>query len=236
MIAKIASAKLEDGDIRGAIRLLSSTDSVVSPDEDTFNKLVKLHPARTTDRRPPPSTKGQSMQTTSPFVRAAYASFPNGSAGGPDGLRPQHIKDLVAEADSNGPLLDNIREFINIILEGKPLSVCPILFGGSLTALRKVGGGLHLIAVGYYWRRLVGKVACRQVSNDCAALFSPKQLGFGVQGGAEIGVHATRRFVENMTSGQVFVKINFKNAFNNIRRDSMLEAVQNHFPQLLPFV
>jgi len=82
----------------------------------------------------------------------------------------------------------------------------------------------------------VGSVACKQVSKDCADLLAPKQLGFGVQGGAEIGVHATRRFVENMIPGQVFIKIDFKNAFNNIRKDSMLEAVQNHFPQLLPFV
>jgi len=59
------------------------------------------------------------MQTTSSFVRAAVASFPNGSAKGPDGLRPQHIKDLVAEVDSNGPLLENTTEFVNIILEGK---------------------------------------------------------------------------------------------------------------------
>jgi len=32
-------------------------------------------------------------------------------------------------------------------------------------------------------------------------------LPFGVQGGAEIGVHATRRFLENMIPGQVFIKI-----------------------------
>jgi len=144
---------------------------------------------------------------------------------------------VVAGTDSGGSLLEKMTEFINIVLEGKtPSSVCPILFGGSLTALRKVGGGLRPIVVGYYWRRLVGKVACRHVSSACADLLSPRQLGFAVQGGAEIGVHATRRYVENMNPGQVFVKIDFKNAFNNIRRDSMLEAVHKHFPTLLTFV
>jgi len=177
------------------------------------------------------------MQTSPPFVRPAVGSFPNESAWGPDGSRPQHIKDLLAESNSNESLLENITEFVIIILEGKtPLRVHPILFGGSLKALRTVGGGLHLIAVGYYWRRLVGKVACRQISSDCADILAPKQLGFGVQGGAEIGVHATRRFLENMIPGQVFIKIDFKNAFNNIWRNSMLEAVKNHFLQLLPFV
>jgi len=165
MIAKTASAKLEDGDIRGAIRLLSSADSIVPPDEDTFKKLVELDPARHTDRRPPPSSTGQSMQTSPLFVRAGVASFPNGSAGGPNGLRPQHIKDLVPESNSNQSLLENITEFVNIILQWKtPLHVRPILLGGSLTALRNVGGGLRPIAVGYYWRHFVVKVACRQ---DC---------------------------------------------------------------------
>jgi len=45
MIAKTASAKLEYGDIRGAIRLLSSVDSVDPPDEDTFKKILILQPA-----------------------------------------------------------------------------------------------------------------------------------------------------------------------------------------------
>jgi len=129
------------------------SDCSVPPDEDTFKKLVELHPAQHIDKRPPPSTTGQSIQTSPPFVRTAVASFLNGSAGGPEGLRPQHIKDLVAESSSNESLLENITEFVNIILEGKTLlSVRPILFGGSQTGLRKVGGGLHPIAVGYYWR------------------------------------------------------------------------------------
>jgi len=164
MIAKIASTKLEDGDIRGCIRLLSSDDSIVSPDLDTFNKLVLLHPMQNEDRRPPPCTTVPALQTSPTSVRAAITSFPNGSAGGPDGLRPQHIKDLVTKLDSNGPLLEKITDFVNIVLEGKtPKRVRPILFGGSLTALRKVGGGLRPIAVGYFWRRLVRKVACRHV-------------------------------------------------------------------------
>ena len=35
-------------------------------------------------------------------VRRAIASFPNGSAGGPDGLRLQHLKDLTGAAAHEG--------------------------------------------------------------------------------------------------------------------------------------
>ena len=111
------------------------------------------------------------------------------------------------------------------------------LFGGSITALAKKGGGVRPIAVGYTWRRLAGKVACRLVSARAAALLAPRRsLGFGVTGGTEAAVHACRRYVEIMPQGHVFVKIDFTNAFNTLRRDVfILEAVERHIPELLPY-
>ena len=32
------------------------------------------------------------------------------------------------------------------------------------------------------------------------------------------------------------VKVDFKNAFNSLRRDKMMRAVKDHIPDLLPFV
>ena len=61
-----------------------------------------------------------------------------------------------------------------------------------------------------------------------------RQLGFGVPGGAEIAVHATRRYLQSLPPGHVLVKIDFSNAFNSVRRDVILEAVQRHIPELLP--
>ena len=111
----------------------------------------------------------------------------------------------------------------------------PIIFGGALTAIAKKGGGVRPIAVGYTWRRLAGKVACRLVSAKAAALLSPRQLGFGVPGGAEVAVHATRRYLQSLPFNHIFVKIDFSNAFNSVRRDVILEAVQRHIPELLPY-
>jgi len=64
-----------------------------------------------------------------------------------------------------------------------------------------------------------------------AAHLAPSQLGFGIAGGEEAAVCAARRYIDNMTPGQVFVKI----AFNSLRRDSILEAVAKYFPELLAF-
>ena len=38
-----------------------------------------------------------------------------------------------------------------------------------------------------------------------------------------------------MKLGQVFLKIDFRNAFNTVRRDVILEAVARHFPELLEY-
>ena len=234
--ARMASVKLEDSDIKGAVRLLCSEDTLASENSETFNKLCSLHPAAPVDRRQAPSTTMQPLQVSSAAVRAAIQSFPNGSAAGPDGLRPQHLKDLLQGCSDVNPLMDAITDFTNLLLTGKtPTSVRGAIFGANLLAIAKKSGGIRPIAVGYVWRRLAAKVACNHVQDASAALLAPRQLGFGVKGGAEAAVRAARCYVENMKSGQLFIKIDFKNAFNTLRRDSILEAVAKHFPELLHF-
>jgi len=73
------------------------------------------------------------------------------------------------------------------------------------------------------------------VKNASASLLAPRQLGFGVSGGAEAAVRAARRFLDNMQPGKLFITIDFRNAFNTLRRDAILEAIEKHFPELLPY-
>ena len=181
-IAKRASIKLEDGDVRGAIRILSSSDTIAPRDATTAAALGALHPSTPPDRRPPPTTTSAPMHVNSSAVKKAISSFPNGSAGGPDGLRPQHLKDLLIGAKDDHPLLMKITELMNLVIEGlTPCHVLPILFGGSLTAITKKSGGIRPIAVGYLWRRLSGKLVCNHAAARMAALLSPRQLGFAVK-------------------------------------------------------
>ena len=93
------------------------------------------------------------LQVLPYIVRKAIQSFPNGSAAGPDGLRPQHLKDWVVEAADDNPLLVAIVDLSNMRLEGKtPLPVRGTLFGATLLAIVKKQGGIRPIAVGYVWR------------------------------------------------------------------------------------
>lgn len=170
---------------------------------------------------------------------AAIKSFPPGSAGGPDGLRPQHIKDLTSASagDAGQRLLGRLTDFANLCLAGRvPAAIQPVFCGASLCALNKKGGGIRPIAVGNTLRRLVAKAACKAVMVKMAAKFMPVQLGFGVPHATEAAAHAARAYISSLQPGQGLLKLDFKNAFNTVRRDSMLQTVHEELPELYPFV
>jgi hypothetical protein len=64
---------------------------------------------------------------------------------------------------------------------------------------------------------------------------APLQVGVGIPGGAEAAVHALRRYVDQMPDDFVVVKLDYSNAFNSLRRDSLLEAVAKDLPELYRF-
>jgi len=92
-----------------------------------------------------------------------------------------------------------------------------------------------------YRSRLYIGPSCRQVchrlchrkSHDLE--LAPLQLGVGVPGEAEAAIYATRRYVSNMPDDHVIITLDFKNAFNSLRRDAMLEAVERDVPELYRF-
>src|SRR5882757_3036669 len=91
-------------------------------------------------------------------------------------------------------------------------------------------GGLRPIAVGMTLRRLVAKVANTHAVQQRASFLSPRQLGVGVRGGCEAAVHAARSYLEGCFPGEGVLKIDFKNAFNCVRRGVVLDAVARPAP------
>jgi len=223
--------------MKAAIRIMSSEEKPATNEEATYVKLLARHPAPPADRLPAPDPAGTTaLQVTEEQVMSAIRTFPAGSAGGPDGIRPQHILDLVNCRESGPALLAAITSFVNLLLEGKcNPTVTPILFGGQLIALEKKTGGIRPIAIGYTWRRIAAKCANSHATAILAEYLQPVQLGVGVPGGCEAAVHAARRFVEAMPDGHCMVKLDFANAFNSLHRDVMLEAVRERVPGIYRF-
>ena len=237
-LAARVSAKLGEGDFKGAVRLASSEDTLAPLNEATLEALKGKHPPPHPDSTIPSADQDpQHLTISEEDVAQAIRSFPKSSAGGPDGLRPQHLKDMLSDQISNHVLLPALASFVQLVLEGRtPSSIRPLFFGANLTALHKKGGGIRPIAVGCTLRRLVAKIAASKVKEDLTSLLAPRQLGFGIKGGAEAAVHAARMFVSDLDDNHWIVKLDFKNAFNSLRRDKMLLAVRELAPALYPFV
>ena len=190
-LAKRVSSKLEDGDYKGAVLLSCSEDSFATIDADTPSTLKKeKHPSAHPDTCFPsvPEMSEAFARITEKEVAMGIKSFPSGSTGGPDGLRPQHLKVLTSESAERGgrELLSALTSFINHILQGNaPLSVHPILFGATLIALHKKEGGICPIAIGLTLHCLAAKIGVFHVVQSVSSALAPLQLGYEVPSGCE---------------------------------------------------
>ena len=103
-LATRASAKLEEGDFRRAVRLACSEDHVAETSPSIFAALQAKHPPPHPLSSIPDLVDVPDGPISVPpeMVSSAIRSFPHGPAGGPDGLRPQHLKDLLGAAVIEG--------------------------------------------------------------------------------------------------------------------------------------
>lgn len=241
-VLKTVECKVFEGDLTGAVRVLMSDDGVAPSSAETLSILQSKHPAPSRPLVFPqePDRSFTALTVTPEDVAQALATFNNSSAAGVDGIRPVHLKELVSASagDCGCRLLDCLAKLCNFLLSGQlNPEVCPYIYGASLCALSKKGGGLRPIAIGSTFRRLVAKLGCRAVREEMAAYLRPFQLGFGIRLGCEAAIHATRAFTQDSRNKEcVIVKVDIKNAFNSVERDVLLSEVREKVPSLYPFL
>ena len=235
------AAKMAAADISGAVKLLASNDTVLQPSEDVVNKLKDKHPDRHRDSVIPDRSDTESILVGREDVKRSIESFPPGSSGGPDGLLPQHLKDMTADSlgEPAYKLVDALVEFYNkvVLCDKVPDEISPVFYGANLTALSKPDNGVRPIAVGFSLRRMASKMLMCKVTGKCETLLRPHQLGVGTPKGAEAAVHAIRAYIKSPNiSDKVLLKIDFKNAFNQVRRDVILNLVKEETPEIYQYV
>ena len=130
---------------------------------------------------------------------------------------------------------------MNLFLTGKALpSFAAFMASANLVPLlKKDGRSIRPIAVGEVLRRLISKCCVKRFSNDAADYLRPMQLGVRVRNGAETLLHAFNRFIrdpDKCDDDTVLVLVDFSNAFNRVDRNSMLDAVFQHFPGMFGWV
>jgi len=206
---------------------------------ETLEELRYRHPAPPDDLRDvhvEPNVQTEPFPVSAEELQKAIKSFHASSAGGFDGLRPRHLKDMLS-LDNPTDLQSSLLRFCERVINGKlPDFNLKYFYGAFLTAFRKKSGGLRPIACGLTLRRLASKILVQREKNLLATTFLPNQLGCGVHRGGEAAVHAVRTYLENSSPSEVkvMVKLDYKNAFNTVRRDWLLERVAQHAPSLLP--
>jgi hypothetical protein len=140
-LASAITSKLEAGHFRVAVRMLCTDDTPAPDSEETLRALEPKHPLAPINRRRASAPAGiprfQTLQISPEDMEKSIRTFPLGSAGGPDGITPQHLWDLLAGA-ANVTLRGAITDFVNILLAGDlTTEIREIIFGGRLITLQK---------------------------------------------------------------------------------------------------
>ena len=165
-------------------------------------------------------------------------SFHPNSAGSVDGLRPGHLKDLIAPqtAETGRSLMKALANLCSKLLRDQiPQHACDLLLATYLTALRKKDGGIRPIVVGNIFRRLASKIAAKRVIPELRRQLPLVQLGVCISGGCEAAAHAVHAFVQSsvVPENNVLVKLDVKNAFNTVRQDHFPEVCSSRAPSIL---
>ena len=192
-------------------------------------ELHALHPQALPPTAPAHTSPENPLLISADTLRAVLRRLPRNSAAGPSGWTYEHLK---AAVNGSVSAFDALLRFVQYAVEGR-LPHIPRLMASRLVPLRKPNGGIRPIAVGEVLLRLASLCASTAAAEAGPAL-RPLQLGVGVPGGAQCVGQALQATILAQPE-HVVLQLDWSNAFNCLSRQSMLEAVAERAPALLPF-
>jgi hypothetical protein len=238
---------LDDGAFSKAAKHLLSAGLHDSSDVEVRKALEGLHP-----RRPPvqplpvedhwdwDDEDEEQARRRLKLLRDVVLQFPLGSAGGPSGLRPQHVQDVVrGDAGTASMLLNALAEFTKAALTGAlPVECAEFICGARLIPLRKPGGKMAVrpIAVGEFLRRAVSKFAMRSApAREAVDGLLPSQVGVQVEGACETTAMCLQNWIIAHADEPwwAVLQIDLANAFNSVDREALLAEIKLRAPKLL---
>ena len=177
-------------DIKAAIRVVSSDDTVLEVTPEVRQALMPRHPSVPKDSVTPITpVENIALTADAKKIIQSLRSFSGVCCGGIDGLRPAHLLELVAVSteDADLHLRRSIANLTNKVMRGDVSDYAvTFLFLSNLTALRKKDGGIRPVAVGHVFRRLAAKVGCYAVSLAVSHELLPIQLVFLLREGRKL--------------------------------------------------
>ncbi|KAL0214954.1 hypothetical protein P9112_007138 [Eukaryota sp. TZLM1-RC] len=220
----------------GAAKQSLFSSSLANANSDTLEKLQKLHPQE--------NFKCSKLEVC-PFwienpitaieVLKAIQKLPKGKAAGPSGIS----FDLLKIACSSAPeIADDLAHYFQqlIVLKINP----PFeLLAARLIALVKPGNGIkpdgiRPIAVGESLSRLLASIVFDRVKDKASTFLNPHQFGIKTIDGASVAAIASDTFFNAEENNFIF-NLDFKNAFNSVKREAIFEVIKSDFPELSSF-
>ena len=229
---------IQDGQYSKALKALAS-EGLASPNEDVYKEMLSKHP-QASQPALPEGPRPQPPKLSESAILKGARSFPTGSAPGPSGLRPSHLREAVncPSPDRANRVLFTLTNFVNLLAARlSPISIRPHLCWATLLASKKKSGGLRPIAVGEVLRRLTSKCLAASARSEVLNRLLPHQLGVGVKGGCETIIHSVSNLLSSNPPGRCWVLlVDFSNTFNSFDQEAMFREFRQHVPSLSPWI
>ena len=230
---------IEEGALSKAAKHLLSEGLADASDPVVLERLRALHPAAAPvatggdtnlpDHMDISLSDGDDACDWGFLAWQAVTSFSPGSAPGPSGLRPGHLKDCLQKVGKGSALQAALGRLAQMGIErGLQGGAREVLCAANVIPLRKKDNlSVRPIAVGETLRRVVGKclLATDQLKEQMHT-FQPRQCGVAVQGATELVGMGLQRFVDarRNDSDWVILTVDVSNAFNTIDRCAILHG------------
>ena len=106
-----------------------------------------------------------------------------------------------------------------------PSFLKPFVAGGVSIALEKSATAVRPLACGDPIRRLVAKCFCVGGKDEIEKDFAGRNYGVGCKGGVEVVAHSLRDTLSKFKNSKYgLLKIDFRNAFNEVSRDHFVKV------------
>ena len=123
---------------------------------------------------------------------------------------------------------------VNHLASGRaPSFLKRFVAGGVSIALEKNQTSVRPLACGDPIRRLVAKCFCIGGKGEISLAFKGRNYGVGCPGGVEVVAHSLRDTLKKHAhSNYALLKIDFRNAFNEVSRDHFMKSTCQMFPAM----
>ncbi|KAL0229305.1 hypothetical protein GEMRC1_013924 [Eukaryota sp. GEM-RC1] len=204
---KVVRQQLLRGRYGSAKNAIFSSD-LAPVSEDTVSHLQALHPLeKFSPVKPMPSLYWKENPIRVDELMSCILKLPSGKAPGPSGITFDMLKSVVPPKE---------------------------LSASRLVALIKPNKKIRPIAVGEAIYGLFASVVFERISNKAKDFFSPYQYGIKTIDGASVAALSSDVFFNAVENNCIF-NLDFKNAFNSVKRSAICSELEKSFPELGTF-